>query len=223
MMIERLIYSILHGGVADLIENPDDFHTLFQHVGGLAEEEIEVIREYFTTNPPSVIHNYPRQNVTFPLYAIVLKEERDTMRFLDESGGVLDVEDAEELYGDESYAGREHLVSIFRHSFLILTMTKHPDVALYYYYIAKLLLSRARNVLVDNGCFGIEMGGADLRPDPAYGPEHIFVRGLQISVQRPFAALLPATTPRPLRIDGIHIVGGDVWEDVTVRRNVRPR
>jgi len=219
-MIERLIYTALKDGISDLEANPDRLERIFGTYYGLSSEEVEKIKQYFVANPPNVIHNYARENSEFPLYAIILQGEDESTKVLADYGGMVDFDEAMAI-DDRSAAGANLFSSIFTYSYDIITYAKLPDVALYYYYLAKYFMIRERPFFVENDLFDLTLGGSDLAPDPRYMPAFLFARTLRFSCQREMNVVGDSIV-RGIRVEGIHISGGaptvEIAEDVP--RNV---
>ena len=175
---------------------------------GLEQSEIDKIKEYFTDHAPTVVHNYAREDHTFPLYAIVLKDESTQQHFLGDFAGLVSAEEAFDDYNDIGLTGSEKLAAYYRHSYNILVYAKHPDVCVWYYHLAKYFIERAHDFLVSKGLFDMDMGGADVIPDPRYVPSFLFTRVLRFSCQREFQ-LLSDPIPRGNKLSGAHIQGGD--------------
>lgn len=205
-MIERLIYTALKDGISDLEADPDRLELIFKEYYGLSDTEVAKIKEYFIANPPNVIHNYARENNEFPLYAIILQNENETVKVLNDFGGMVDLDDAR-FMGDASLAGADFSGSIFSYSYDIITYAKLPDVALYYYYLAKYFMIKERPFFVENSLFDLNLGGSDLAPDPRYMPAFLFARTLRFSCQREMNVIGDPVV-RGDKVDGVHIRGG---------------
>lgn len=219
-MIERLIYTALTNGIAELKADPDALDLIFVKYYGLSQTETDKIRTYFLANTPSVIHSYAREDSTFPLYAIVLQEEQESTKVLGEYGGMVTFEEAL-LLDDTDTAGANMRGSIFTYSYEIIVYAKLPDVALYYYYLAKYFMIREREFFISNDLFDLELSGSDLAPDPRYMPAFLFGRSLRFSCQREMNVIGDAVL-RGSKLGGAHIKGGapGVSLEEAVQRNV---
>ena len=222
-MIERFIYSALTDGIADLTAEPKRLERVFDFFQGLDDAEVTNIRAYYAANPPSVIHNFPRETSPFPLFAIVLKDESEPTKFLGDFAGFDLGDDLEAYEGFESDGidGAEVFGSIYQHTFHVMVFAKHPDVCVWYYHIAKYLLTRARHFFVECGLFDMELGGHDVAPDPRYVPAFLFVRTLRFSCQRQFEVVGSPPSEaegggRIRRVAGIHVAGGSNTISATV-------
>jgi hypothetical protein len=207
-MIERFIYTALTDGIADLVKNVDRLDRIFGLYQGLEQDEVDKIKEYFADHAPTVVHNYAREDHKFPLYAIVLKDESTQQHFLGDFAGLLTPQDAIMDYNDVDIDGGELLSTFYRHSYNILVYAKHPDVCVWYYHLAKYFMERSHDFLVGKGLFDMDMGGADVAPDPRYIPSFLFTRVLRFSCQREFQ-LVADPIPRGRKLDGAYIDGGD--------------
>ena len=207
-MIERFIYTALKKGIEELEANPLRLDRIFVDYYGLEQTEVDKIRTYFEANPPSVIHNYARENSKFPLYAIILQGEEETTKVLGAYGGMVDFDEA--LAADDiSSAGADVFGSIFTHNYEIITYAKLPDVTLYYYYLAKYFMIREHHYFVANDLSDLTLGGMDLAPDPRYMPAFLFGRTLRFSCQREMT-VIGDPVRRGDKVAGLHISGGSV-------------
>ena len=200
-MIERLIFLALEQGIADVLATPRILERYFEEQHGLSTTEIAGIRALIEANPPTVIHQYPRVDSTFPLYAIVLSSERETQPFLGDNA-----EDV--LFTDnDDDAGAEQKAQIWDHDYTILCISNHPDATRYYYELAKFFLIRALDFFIENGLLDTKLSGADLAPDPRYIPAHLFVRQLTMTATREHKQIgkKPA---RAFRISGVEVSDG---------------
>lgn len=224
-MIERFIYTALTEGLAAFTADPVQFERVFGFQMGLEPAEVLKIREYFLSTPPTVIHNYARENSSFPLFAIVLKEEAEPTKFLGDFAEVITLKEANEAYEDPALAGAEVFGSVYQHAFDILIYAKSPAVCVWYYHLAKVIMTRARNYFVECGLSDFSLGGADLMPDPRYMPEHLFGRVLRFGCQRVLEVVFDVNEADRVRLGrgdnsegrvrhvaGIHVAGGSNTE-----------
>ena len=205
-MIERHIYTALKTGIDELEAHPLRLERIFRDYYGLEQSEVDKIRTYFTANPPSVIHNYARETNTFPLYAIILQGEAETTKVLGEYGGMVDLLEAQ-LIDDPTAEGANVFGSIFSYNYEIITYAKLPDVALYYYYLAKYFMIRERDYFIQHNLFDLNLGGADLAPDARYMPAFLFGRTLRFSCQCEMG-VIGDVVPRGNKTAGVFIQGG---------------
>ena len=202
-MIERHIYTALKNGIDELEAHPLRLERIFRDYYGLAQKEVDTIRTYFEANPPSVIHNYARENSSFPLYAIILQGAEETTKVLGEYGGMVDFIEAQAI-DDTSAVGANIYGSIFTYNYEIITYAKLPDVALYYYYLAKYFMIRERDYFISQNLFDLTLGGSDLAPDARYMPAYLFGRTLRFSCQCEMG-VIGDVVPRGDKTSGIHI------------------
>lgn len=162
---------------------PQQLVTIFQRLGATAEEAAK-IRAVWETKPPNVIHQYPRTDASFPLFSIVLGAEGEAVKVMDNFGGYVG-----EYLGDEGGIGggigANNIVrtSVYTKTFHVMVYTDHPDVTLYYYYLAKYFITQEQNELQAQGVLDLALTGADMGPDQAYAPEWLFVRRLTITLK----------------------------------------
>lgn len=186
-MIERLIYTALKQGIAALKADPEAIVRLFCTLG-LEKAEAREIKKLFELNPPNVIHNYPRSDATFPLYAVVLGDESETIKALDDFGGFISEEQAA-LMMDPQLQGTIINSSIYSHQHHVMVYTEHPDQSIYYYQLAKLFLTRERDYFKTQGVLEMSLRGREMHPDSGYAPEWLFVRQLTMSSSSEWAIL----------------------------------
>lgn len=212
-MIERLLYTLLENGLTEIQENPSLVDELFgPDCFELGINEVEAIKALLVRIPPTVQHGYPRKDADFPCYCIVLGSESEDMHFLGHSGGMV----AEE--GDDYGADIE--TSIWNHDFRIQVYTEHPDVTVYYYHLAKLIMLRDMNFFHDRGIHSIDLSGTELDPNMAQLPANLFVRQITVRAKRDFTTLV--RSEKAWAVTGLAVGGGSESDDTTVKTLVTP-
>lgn len=197
-MIQRLLYTRLKEGIQVILEDPTLLDQLFLDLFELSTEEVEGIKTAFASKTPSVIHGYARAESDFPLYSIVLGNERETDTYLSDDAGMID-DPEDPLFGTDRYS------SIWESTFNILCYTEHPDLTVYYYEIAKSILISSPD-FTDWGVIDYSMSGMDLMPDPRYIPEHLFVRQLNFDAKYEFLRLgHKSRLGKAFKVRGIHV------------------
>lgn len=198
-MIQRLIYRALNQGIQAAVNDPSIIEDLFSGNYSLEKPEVDTIISAFADKAtPNVIHGYARTDSQFPLYSIVLGNEREDEVYMNNLAGQVEDLDAEDF-------GADILSSLWVHDFLILTVTEHPDLTVYYYELAKAFLL-AYPFGEEGDLFDIRISGMDLAPDPRFMPSHLFVRQLKFECSREFARTdLSSLRDKAFRISGIHI------------------
>jgi len=218
-MIHRYLHQLLTEGVAKMLADPSLLDDLFLANYALAKAEVDSIKTFFATHPPEVINGFARVDSNFPLYAITLSNEVESLQFLADDGGMItDIEDP--LYGADIET------AIWTHAYEILIYTEHPDVTAYYYEIAKYILLAGLRILSDEGAFEFEMSGGDLAPDPKYLPEHLFARRITFKTDREFQIIdKNSRLFKAFQVSGIHLDRsgspndvGDINDGVTTYR-----
>lgn len=196
-MIERYIYTALQAGIEIITARPAILDALFKDDYELDAAEVAAIKQLWEEKPPNVIHSYPRIDSSFPLYAVILSEEREDQTFIgNDAGMVTDPNDPN--YGADIDA------AVWVHSYWIQCLAEHPDVTRYYYEVAKSILLATD--WEERGIFSIQMSGADLAPDPRYLPENLFMRQITFKCNREFQRLdLESRFHRGTQIAGIHV------------------
>jgi len=202
-VVERLIFAALIAGIKLLQSDLKKLEVFFIEHLCLTQAEATKARTYFTNNPPAVVHNYPRQDSTFPLYAVVLGNEKQMTKFLDDTAGFVSIEEAV-LLQQMVAEGTEIKSSIYEHQHHIVTYTEHPDVTIWYYEIAKYILTRELDTFKAQGLLDIGWSGQDMSPDSGYAPEWLFVRRLTMSSQRE-QQVYDERQPRIRSVDGIFV------------------
>lgn len=202
-MIERLIFTALTNGITDLQSNLPKLERFFVERHCLSTTEVARIKQYFRDKPPDVIHNYPRKDATFPLYCVVLGNENESTKFLDDTAGFLSAEEAL-LLEEAGLTGTEIKTSIYTHTHHVMVYTEHPDVTIWYYELAKYFLVRQRDFFKDQGLLDTLFSGQDMAPNAGYAPEWLFVRRLTMSSQSELAVF--DDKPERIReVSGVHV------------------
>lgn len=179
MMLERLYFSAISQGLAELRANPLRLERFFAALG-LSQTEVRSIRAWFEAAEPSVNQAYPRHGISkIPGVFIVLDEEGEQQKYLDDSAGYLSAEEAVEG-GFAELAGVEIKSSIYQYKHHILIVTDNPDKCLYLYHIVRYILTKQRDELERHGLLYTQFSGGDASPDPDYLPETFFIRRLTI-------------------------------------------
>jgi hypothetical protein len=210
-MLERLIYTVLQDSIATYVRDRDLIERLFIQ-RGLDAAEAQKIRDLFQRLPPDVIHNYPREDSRFPLFAIVLGDEAETTKFLDDSGGLLTEEEAVAL-NEAGLAGSIVRTSIYTPEFHIYTVTDAPDTTIYYYHILKNILSIRRGFFKAHGVLDTRFGGTDLVPELRYLPAYLFFRRLTMTCQIEEASI-EERSERVRAVQGIHVNDGSTIDEL---------
>lgn len=204
-MFERQLFQTLRDGIAEYISKPRRVERIFTDQG-LTDTEAAKIRDYFQRLPPTVIHGYPREDSKFPLVAVILGAEGETDLFLDNTGGVLDADEAARL-GEEDLEGGFIRTSGYDAEYMIMVVTDQPDITLSYYQIVKDIFTRQRDDLIKNGALGMRFSGNDMHPSDMYMPAYMFVRKFNVTV-RYEARLVEDPGERGTRVDGIFVDDG---------------
>jgi hypothetical protein len=202
-VIERIIHQLLEVGRDQLLEdNAKLVRRHFLRSKRIGEDEAEKFVDYFQTHPPTVIEQYPRgEGVKFPCWSVLLAGEKESTSFLAGEGDFLG--DSSEIDDDDPDAGANEYASMFSVNYGVLVVAEHPDVCRWYYELAKFILQRGRNFLLE-AMSEVFFSGQDLAPDPRYLPAHLFVRQLGIDGLRVERAV--GEQPGVIRsVDGIHV------------------
>jgi hypothetical protein len=211
-MIERIIFEYLKNSVELILRRPEILEKIFRNKHGLSEPEIAKILETFKAQTPTVVHSFARDDTKFPAWSVVLAAETEEQEFLGNAAGI-------DILGQDG----EETTSIARANFQVITYTKHPDVTLWYYHIAKAIFKSQRNqFMADAGLTGVTFGASDLAPDKLYLPTFLFARQLTLSAQYEDYYEVPEQTLRPVRVRGIQVDSSGSPGDPGVPTNVMP-
>lgn len=219
IFIERIIFNVLTAGLARMIAKPELFEE-FLLEGGCGADEAARAREYFEATPPTIIHSYARTDGVFPCWAIVLGTESTEVDYLGEDAmdSYLDDDMARQFYLDSEGNREDPHSRRWGHNFEIYTYADHPDLTLYFYYLAKQILAEGRSLFQEQDLDEITYTGADLAPDPRYLPSGMFVRklGMRMASDQIYTERLRPGVGRATRIAGIHVSEEDDDAGVTV-------
>ena len=214
-MIERLIRMVLRDGLDTL---PLAQLRAYLTMQGLPEDEVAKVASYFSSVKFDVIHNYPREGSGFPLFAIILGNEDEEVRFLRDDVGRLPPQAAAALR-ESKLSDLFQGASIERRTYHVWCCTDQPDTTIYAYNVAKLIMKRARPFFHDQSGLGdLNFSGSDIVPDDRYAPHYIFVRRLTMTCLAQDTVIYD---PEPVvrSVTGIHIDDGT---DLGVQANVTP-
>lgn len=201
--IERLLVKLLRMEVARFKEDTDLLRRFFRHMFGALIEDSEV--EEFITNfqrlPPEVVLGYPRTSTQFPCFAIILQEDAEDQNFVGDFAG--ETEDDEEIDPTGDYM--EYAGVLCNNSFGIFVYAQHPDVCLYLYYFAKMIVFGAKPLFLANGMTEVTIDGGEVAPDEQYLPDNMFIRTLTVRGQSMFTVpQFALTNRRRLRLLGLY-------------------
>lgn len=213
-MIQRFLFAALRQGIEAITADPVLLEAIFENYE-LAEEEVASIKELWAREPPNVRHNFARPEDTFPLWALVLADEREVTTILGDDAGIVEEED-DPLFGADVKS------SFWSHHYEILIYTKHVDATLYWYEVAKSILLEAQ--LHNFGIYDLMLSGADVMPDPKYIPTHLFVRRLAVKANREFRRIIHASRiGKAFKVRGIHVdKSGSLTDPGAVKTLVTP-
>ena len=182
-MIQRYLYAALKHGIEAVQEDLTILDQFFADQFDLSEVEIEAIKTYFQTNPPTIKHGYARSNSEMPLISVVLADEQEVEMFMGDEAGMVEEE------GDPDY-GADIYGDVWQHVYHIYIYSEHHDVTTYYYELCKhILLIALQNIFQTEGLHGTHISGGELAPDPQYIPEHLFLRRLVFRCRSEFYAI----------------------------------
>lgn len=141
MLLERVIMNLLRTEIARLQNDEEELNRFFGNFFDPTAGSDE--RKRFVTNfmrePPVVVLGYPRSSGEFPCFAVILESEEETEPELmgDYMGETLDGEAGE---------AAEYLGGFFRNSYGLYVYAQNPDVVVYLYQFAKMVIYGAKEV-----------------------------------------------------------------------------
>jgi hypothetical protein len=188
--IERLLVKLLRAEVERFKEDTDLLRKFFRHK--------------FITNfqrlPPEVVLGYPRTSTQFPCFAVILQEDAEDQNFIGDFAG--ETEDDEEIdpNGYMEYAG-----VLCNNAYGVFIYAQHPDVCLYLYYFAKMVIFGAKPFFLSNGMTEVTIDGGEVAPDEQYLPDNMFIRTLTVRGQSMFTVpQFALANRRRLRLLGLY-------------------
>lgn len=198
-MFERFIYRVIEDQIAEFQANPKLLRCYFEDVKGLDSTEVDEILRYFQSKPPSILHSFARKHDDPPYYAIVLAEETETETAMSDYVGAVGEREVQDLDGNQVFESDPILGYISEKTFMILTVTEHPDVTRYYYELLRAFMMRGREFLREQGgALTMRYMGGDIAPDENYLPAHLIVRQFTLRVQFE-EAIIGAKDPNTFR------------------------
>jgi hypothetical protein len=223
-VFERALHRVIEEGLAVLDATPP-LLARFLRAPGWTDDEVARIVAFWQTEGghPSIVHNYARAAASLPCYAIVLMSETETDDYLGHSEGAVMLDEVTQLMAEiEAEIGRRVNVNIrgLQFTFQIFVYTENPDVTAAYFNVLRSIFLGANKKLLDFGLERPTYSGMDLTQMPAYLPENVFARVLQVVG---YAHILTATdldlTPWDQlfsRIEGLHVANAVVGADARV-------
>lgn len=176
-MIQRYLMDILKAGFDAITADPLLLEDLFLENYGLDVVEVEAIKTYYVAHPVMLVNGYARQDNRYPAIAITLGSEGESQTVLGDDGGIVTDEESKYFQCDINTA-------IWEHTYYLTVISEHPDITAYYYEMTKTILLAGLEQLVVHGLASIKVSGEELMLDPAYMPEHLFLRRIIFSCER---------------------------------------
>ena len=138
-------------------------------VGGMTSGEIAKVRAEFVDKPPRISLAYPRRNGPWPLWSVILAEGSPEQEY---AGKGADVQVPTEGDPEQVY-----VMNIEQAVMVAVHVEQNPDTARIHADLVMAAMMQGGDTLYDAGLDGYGFNGAaDLAPDPAILPEHVFVR-----------------------------------------------
>jgi hypothetical protein len=172
---EQLIATLLKTGVSAI---SGDVDLLDPILIGMSVKDRQVVKDYWASNPPSVVSGYARMSGPFPCIAIVLMTETVQQDYV----GLGQEFDEGPLIGDDSddfdlYKRR------LNGQYGIHIYAEHPDICLAFYRVVRRIVNVGCKWLIKNHLYDPLLTGAELAPDPKFAPDHLFIRRLIVAVE----------------------------------------
>jgi len=209
VMVERMLLQLLRGEVDRFADRDQvaDFRKFMSHFfDPLAGEDArETFIKNFQAKPPSVVLNYPRATTELPCFAVLLEAESEQQNMLADGIG--------ETLGDDEGPAATYSGSFWENTYGIYVYAEHPDVCVYLYQLAKMILFGAKPILENGGFRELRFSGTEMLPDDSLVPENVFMRTLRISGTTTMSVPEYAPDPAKFRIgvyredvivDGLH-------------------
>lgn len=206
VMIERVLLAVLRSEVDRLAKDEAEATRFFSHffdpLAGVKERKAFV--ENFRKQPPTVVLGYPRVTAEFPVFAVILESEQET----DETvGDYLGQTLPDEIVSEPA----EYEGAVWEHTYGIYIYAENPDVCVYLYQFAKMVLFGAKLALTQSGLIDPSFSGGELSPEEMYVPEHMYSRVLRVT------AKAVMSVPALLSVDPARVrLGGLFLDDVVV-------
>jgi len=216
-MIQRYLIDLLQDGFDAIVADPLILEDIFLENYGLAEAEVGAIKTFFAAHPVALVNGYSRQDNKYPAIAITLGSEGESQTVLGDDGGMVMDEDDKHFRCDIN-------VAIWEHTYFLTVISEHPDTTAYYYEIAKMILLAGLEQLTKQGLASIKVSGEELMLDPAYMPEHLFLRRIIFYCERELQQINRASRlTKAFKISGIAVDKSGSPSDVgEVNTNVIP-
>jgi hypothetical protein len=199
-LLERVLQNLLRSEIARLKEDEAELDRFFGHFFDptAGSEERSRFVTHFRREPPVVVLGYPRTSGEFPCFAVILESEEETDPDLmgDYMGQTLDGEAGE---------AAEYVGSFFSNSYGIYIYAQNPDVVVYLYQFAKMVIYGAKQALECAGFNDIRFSGGELNPEEMYLPENMFARVLRLSCTAPITIPRLTLDPAKVRLLGLYM------------------
>ena len=174
---ERVFLALLRFEVSRLADpaNVTELRRFFSHFFDpmISETERDAYVEAFQREPPVTVLGYPRTGAEFPCLAVILERDNES-------------DEALSSYLGQSAEGEPGPTAQFRGSmwektYGIYVYATHPDVCLYTYHFAKMVLLGSGETLLACGIIDPHYEGGEMAPQEDLLPENMFVRRLGVT------------------------------------------
>lgn len=210
VMPERVILALLRSETDRLsnVDNVDELRRFFSFFfdPAITEDERESYIISFQNTPPVPILGYPRSSSTFPSMAVVMERDVEDQAALSHYLG-------QTRPGDPAERASEFVGGMYEKTYGVYIYATHPDMCLYLYHFAKMVLVGSDTVMQRCGITEARFDGNELNPQDSYLPENMFVRRLGVTLKSlETVPIFLRTDPARVRIVGLHaddiVLGG---------------
>ncbi len=201
-MPERVILGILRTECERLAqpENEDQLRRFFGHFFDpmIGEEEREQYVRNFQRHPLTPVLGYPRTSATFPCLSLIMERDVETDAAMNNLIG-------QTIPGEVIGAASRYNGSMYEKTYGLFIYATHPDVCLYMYHLAKMILVGSHETLAEYGIIDPSFEGTEMLPEENLLPENMFVRRLGVTCKS-METVPDILSPDPerVRVTGIY-------------------
>jgi hypothetical protein len=198
-MIQRYLIDLLQEGFDAIVADPLILEDIFLENYGLSDAEVAAIKIFFAAHPIVLVNGYSRQDNRYPAIAVTLGSEGESQTVLGDDGGMV-------MDESDKYYHCDINTAIWEHTYFLTVISEHPDTTAYYYEMAKAILLAGLEQLTEKGLASIKVSGEELMLDPAYMPEHLFLRRIIFYCERELQQISrDSRLTKAFRVSGIAV------------------
>jgi len=182
MLPERVVQEVLKVGFSAIKNDTSIIQDLFHKLDNEALTDIE---EYYKTHSVAVRTNFPKDDFTWPIVAVVSSSDNEDPS-LDSMG---------EFYGESLSVARTELTQVLGHTCqstlnIYCLSGNDSNAALWLYYIVKALLIAHRLTFISHGMINQVVSGQDIQLREEMFPEFTYARVVALSFTNNFTIRL---------------------------------